>query len=284
MFQYACGRALSLRNRCPIQLDTRHYSKNKNFCYGLGNLRIKATIGTSESLPPEKNHVLKYYLWKRFSRSQKLLCEQGLGFDPRIALEKANVYLKGYWQSEKYFSDEADVIRRELSVSLPPTGKNAEFFRKIQETPSIAIHVRRGDYVSNPKALAFHGTCPPNYYLSAVEHIIKETNRDYIAYIFSDDCTWARKNIKLPCNTVIVDHNKSDSAHEDLRLMAACQHQVISNSTFSWWAGWLNTSSEKVVVAPDRWFADPQANDRDIIPSSWHRLAMSSSKIRYQAA
>jgi hypothetical protein len=147
---------------------------------------------------------------------------------------------------------------------------------EIRQTASIAVHVRRGDYVSNPKSNAFHGTCSPAYYRGAVEQILQATNREHTVYLFSDDCNWARENIKLPCNIRIVDHNDMKTAHEDLRLMSLCEHQVASNSTFSWWAAWLNANPKKIVVVPEKWFAEPSADDSDIIPSDWRRYSMAT--------
>jgi hypothetical protein len=137
---------------------------------------------------------------------------------------------------------------------------------------TIALHVRRGDYISNPSANQFHGTCPPQYYRQAVQWIAGRTSGQHTVYVFSDDAKWARHNIHCDFPMVFVDHNDGHSAHEDMRLMSACQHQVISNSTFSWWAAWLNIHPEKIVVAPHRWFAHAQTRQDDIVPASWYKL------------
>ncbi len=277
MFQYAAGRALALRTGCRLQLDTRHYDSHQAFRYGLGDFNIEAIIGTSRTLPPNKQRRWKYLAWRHFSNRHRLLRERGLGFHPSVANAYGSLYLKGYWQTERYFEDASDIIRRELSCAKPATGKNAELIDELSQTDSIAVHVRRGDYVSNPKCNAFHGTCSPAYYRGAVAQILEATGRDHTVYLFSDDCHWARENIKLPCNIRIVDHNDMMTAHEDLRLMSLCDHQVASNSTFSWWAAWLNQNPKKIVIVPKQWFADPSAVDTDIIPSDWRRYSIATS-------
>lgn len=273
MFQYAAGRALALRTGSRLQLDVRHYDNSHVFRYGLGDFKINAVIGTSRTLPPTKQRPWKYLAWRHFSSRHRLLRERGLGFNPIVANSKGSLYLKGYWQSEKYFADAKEAIRQDLSFACPPAGRNVEVAAEITQCDSIAVHVRRGDYVSNPKSNAFHGTCSPDYYLGAVERILNETGRDHTVFLFSDDCNWARENIKLPCDVRVIDHNDILTAHEDLRLMSLCDHQVTSNSTFSWWAAWLNPNPKKKVIVPDRWFADPSADDSDIIPQEWLRYS-----------
>jgi hypothetical protein len=273
MFQYAAGRALALRNSCRLQLDTRHYDTQQAFRYGLGDFKIQAIIGTSRTLPPNKDRRLRYLAWRHFSNRHRLLREKGLAFNSDIATAKGSLYLRGYWQSEKYFADAVETIRHDLQFMEPPIGENLDFLEEIKQSNSIALHVRRGDYVSNPKSNAFHGTCSPEYYRGAVEQILETTGRDHTVYLFSDDCQWARKNISVPCKVRIVDHNDIQTAHEDMRLMSSCRHQVASNSTFSWWAGWLNPNPAKIVIVPHQWFADPTADDSDIIPTGWRQYS-----------
>lgn len=277
MFQYAAGRAIALRNGCRLQLDTRHYDSHHAFRYGLGDFNIQAVVGTSRTLPPTKKRRWSYLAWRHFSSRHRLIREKGLAFQASVANARGSLYLKGYWQTEKYFSDACDIIRQELSFASSATGKNAELTDEIRKTPSIAVHVRRGDYVSNPKCNAFHGTCSPAYYRGAVERILMQSGRNHTVYLFSDDCSWARDNITLPCEVRVVDHNDMTTAHEDMRLMSLCDHQVASNSTFSWWAAWLNTNSHKMVIVPRKWFADPSADDSDIIPSDWIRYSADES-------
>ena len=272
MFQYALGRALAIRNGCRLQLDLRHYDKNRAFRYGLGDFNIEAVIGTSRTLPPAKSTTLQYLRWRYLPKQHRMIRERSFGFHPQVLKSTGSIYLQGYWQTGKYFSEIADTIRDEFEFVDPPNDQNAEMLDRIRSGPSIALHVRRGDYVSNPKARKFHGTCPPDYYHRAVQQIVQKLRSDHTVYVVSDDWQWAQRNLRIDCPMVFVHHNDSFSAHEDLRLMTACQHQVISNSTFSWWSAWLNRYPQKQVIAPQQWFADPKVQNNDLIPPDWQRL------------
>lgn len=269
LFQYAMGRALSLRTGLPLQLDIRHFRRNRDREYGLDRFAIRASIGTRRTLPPRRPLIVPRWLWRKFGPRQNAIREVGFGYDRRVEGIAGEAYLRGYWQSEKYFQDFASVIRDDITWVQEPSGLNREILEEIRDTPSIAIHVRRGDYVKIPKYNAFHGTCPPRYYTDSVERIRSTTGLEHVAYVFSDDAAWAAENIRLPCQVRIVDHNDTRAAAEDLRLIAACDHQVISNSTFSWWGAWLNRNPHKQVCAPSRWFRDPNVTNEDLIPNSW---------------
>lgn len=284
MFQYAVGRALANRLGCRLQLDTRHYDKSQAFPYGLGHFAIDAIVGTQRTLPPSRSRTLKYFAWRHLSRGSRFIRENGLSFNSNIARQRGNVYLKGYWQSERYFTEYADSIRHSFRLVDPPDAQNAQLLDTIGSAPSIAVHVRRGDYVSQSRTNAFHGTCSVDYYRAAVAQVARRLDDEPTVYLFSDDLDWAMENLKFGFKTVPVGHNDRSSAHEDLRLMASCNHQVISNSTFSWWAAWLNPHPAKMVIAPYPWFADPSAENRDIIPEDWAQLPSHSIVSVPQAA
>lgn len=302
MFQYCVGRTLANRLNCRLQLDLRHYDHHRAFRYGLGEFHIDAVIGTEKTLPPQRADRFSYLCWRYFSNRHRMVREKALGFDPNILGLHGSLYLKGYWQSEKYFIEIAELIRSQFQLNRPATGQNLQTLEQIRSGPSIAIHVRRGDYVTNPNANKFHGTCPPEYYTRAVDRILETvsaTNTEQLnpggisysagnriletasatptVYVFSDDCQWAQQNIHLDCEMVFVNHNDNLAAHEDLRLMAACEHQVISNSTFSWWAAWLNSNPNKQIIAPEKWFADAKAQNSDLVPDSWQRVSNTPS-------
>jgi hypothetical protein len=141
----------------------------------------------------------------------------------------------------------------------------------IDETESICVHVRRGDYVSNRAAADFHGTCSTAYYKSAVARIARNMEKP-VCYIFSDDPDWVRRELLFDIPAVIVDVNGPAQAHQDLWLMAACRHYVIANSSLSWWGAWLGRYSNKFVVAPSRWFLTNDKSTVDLLPSAWDIL------------
>lgn len=159
----------------------------------------------------------------------------------------------GYWQSEKYFQNIKEDIRR-LFSSEPP--------RPLQPN-TIAVHVRRQDYVNLQH---FHGLVPLDYYLRGVQRIREKTQRDCTALVVSDDIDWCREN--FPSDFIFWSGDK----YEDLRMMRSCDHAVIANSTFSWWGAWLQENPNKIVIAPEKWFADPSVNTKDLVPEGWVRL------------
>lgn len=146
---------------------------------------------------------------------------------------------------------------------------------KINETESISLHVRRGDYVSNLKASSEHGVCSIDYYKKAIEHIkskIKD-KKNICFFLFSDDPIWVKDNMTfINDEIVVIDFNNEEKSHEDMRLMSACKHNIIANSSFSWWGAWLNNNQEKIVVAPEKWFKVDNYDTRDLYPANFIKL------------
>ena len=192
-------------------------------------------------------------------------------YDPAFENYPDNVYLTGCWASEKYFLPVADAIRRDLTLRMPLDCQNAELAERLATRISVGLHVRRGDYATNLKTSAFHGLCAPDYYRAAAEYILSRVaNAEF--YAFSDDPEWVRANLRLPQHLEVLAVNPPEAGHLDLYLMSQCRHQIIANSTFSWWAAWLNPRPDKIVVAPQAWFRDPHVDTSDMIPGGWVRL------------
>lgn len=192
-------------------------------------------------------------------------------FDPRLATLPDNVCLEGFWQSEKYFSNIGNIIRREFTTRSALKGINARLAEIIAATDSISLHIRRGDYVTNPAALSYHGTCDMTYYATALEVIGQQVIKPHV-FVFSDDPAWAAANLKTGMPTTFVDSNDTASGPNDLELIRRCRHHIIANSSFSWWGAWLNENPEKTVIAPTRWFRDARVNTGDLIPENWLRI------------
>ncbi len=274
MFQYAAGKRLAVRHGTVLKIDLSAFSKlhegDTPRQYELGHLMVEAvTAGPGE--------CRKY-------RTDSLLQKVGLGvlapmriqerhfqFSPSVLAAPDNVYLDGYWQSEKYFRDIEDVIRKEFTVRYPLAGKNLEICSMIRSSNSIFLHVRRGDYVSSRRTNEYHGVCGMGYYNTAVEAISKRIHNPHF-FIFSDEPDWAEKNLTIPFKTTYVSHNGVSGGHEDMRLMTMCRHGIIANSSFSWWGAWLSSTPEKIIIAPGRWFAQDGIDTRDLIPESWIRI------------
>ena len=179
-------------------------------------------------------------------------------------------YLMGNWQSEKYFKHAEDSIRSDFSFKTPLTGRNAEVATLIKNSVAVSMHVRRGDMAVNPTAFAVHGLCTLDYYRRAVEYVTARVVHP-VFFIFSDDMSWVREHLHVehPCH--YIEHNKGPESYNDMRLMSMCRHHIIANSSFSWWGAWLDPRGDKIVVAPDHWFA-AGFDSSDIIPSTWTRM------------
>ncbi len=168
----------------------------------------------------------------------------------------------GDFQSELYFKEIETKVRKEFTLKKPLTNL-------ITDLNSVSIHLRGTDYVRGKKN-GFHGTCAPEYYIEAIR-IMREKLPTAHFYIFTDDLPWAKEHITFPePNTVVSGPTRQP--HEELMLMASCRNNIIANSTFSWWAAWLNPNQSKTVIGPQKWFADEKIDTSDILPSSWKRI------------
>jgi hypothetical protein len=277
MFQYALGRHVALRRDTGLLLDPTSFRTSRRGettrHFALGPYRLEAETAAPDRLASflAGHRGVMALLRASGARPGGLVVERGPSFDATVLDARDDSYLVGYWQSERYFRDVADTIRRELTLEAPPTGANARLFEKIRATESLALHVRRGDYLSNPAASRTHGSLGIGYYERAVEHASSRFPGLEV-FVFSDDPAWCRRELRLPVPVTYVDHNSDAEAHEDLRLMAGCRHHVVANSSFSWWGAWLEPSPGGLVVAPRQWFRDEALPDTDVQPTGWTRI------------
>jgi hypothetical protein len=267
LFQYACGRALALRNGAPLKLDLIQYrdrSCAERRPYLLGRFRIAASeAGALELKLAHGGRIARAATALAPSRRFRMFSEEGLRFQPEVAAARGNAYLIGYWQCERYFADCADAVRSECALRSEPMGENLRLLREIEECEAVSVHVRRGDFLTEP---GFH-PCGLEYYRSAAERIATAVRAPRY-YVFSDDPAWTKEHFTLQ-PAVFVSHNGVDRPEEDLRLMRRCKHHIMANSTFSWWAAWLCEQPRKIVIAPRRWFADSARDASDIVPEGW---------------
>ena len=198
----------------------------------------------------------------------RVFSEKSFDYDPAFTKLGARTYLDGYWQSERYFADARDAIRRELTLPYEPNAANASWLARIRSANSVCVHVRRGDYLT-PTYLAHHGICSTGYYERAMPLVAQKVEDPHF-FVFSDDLEWARGHIVGP-NIAFVDANPAEAAHDELKLMAACRHHVIANSSLSWWGAWLAHHDGQIVVAPDPWFSAGKPTP-DLFPQSWLAL------------
>lgn len=277
MFQYALGRHLSVRNKLPLKMDVSFLARaNRPFTCRLTALNIDGSVATAAEVARVKGGGFVKRLLARFPGfspySDRYVSENGLPFQESILEIKGSVYLDGYWGSENYFVAITDLLMAEFAVKSPLEGKNKETARLISTANSVSLHVRRGDYVSDPGAAKVLGTCPLDYYAKAVELICSKVSDPHF-FVFSDDPAWVRENIRIARHAVTyVTHNDGEHEYEDLRLMALCRHNITANSSFSWWGAWLNRNPDKLVLAPAKWFADPSLDSASVTPAAWIRM------------
>ena len=205
------------------------------------------------------------------SKRPQLYSEPHFHYDPNFFSVGDNTILEGSWTSERYFADIANTIRQDFQFRPEPDAKNSNVFKQIGEGTAVSLHVRRGDYVADKNTQAFFGLTPLEYYRSAVKAMKKQVG-ELRLFVFSDDIEWCKSNLDLGADTVYVEGNTGKDSFEDMRLMSACQHHIIANSTFSWWGAWLGSNPGKVVIAPKRWFNDLTHDTKDVIPASWQTI------------
>jgi hypothetical protein len=264
MYQYAAGKALALKIKTNLYLDDSWFVEIK------GNKDVTQRVFELQPFGIEKNPLS---LWDRISLKASPLVEfkeSKFGYNKDFRTLKGNVVLDGYWQSYKYFDDYAAEIR--TTFKFPKlSGDTRKLLERINSVNSISLHVRRGDYVTRKSTNDFHGVLGNKYYLSALKKIVTDVKDPYV-FIFSDDPQWCRQNLKVPYKAYYQGNGDSGSGVNDMHLMSACKHHIIANSSFSWWAAWLDEKSEKKVAAPGDWFRQADAGLKDRLPKSWIKI------------
>ncbi|MBL8022445.1 MAG: alpha-1,2-fucosyltransferase [Leptospirales bacterium] len=270
MFQYAAGRRLALNLKTDLRLDASIFEVHDLRSYALQPFPIVAALADPSEIAALLNPGFAKRLLRRTGLARQLYVrEVGLSFDPAILDLADGCYLDGYWQSEKYFKDAEQQIRADFQIQQDLPRAARELAREIIQANSISIHIRRGDYVSDPHTNQVHGTMDASYYARAVSKV-KERTESPSFFVFSDDPEWVRSSFQpgVPYRLVTSDWQP----FVDMHLMSLCKHNIIANSSFSWWAAWLNSNVDKVVIAPAKWFRDASLDDSSIVPESWIRL------------
>jgi len=278
LFQYAMGRRLAHLHGTDLRFDLSGFQEGGKRQYALGPFRMTAGFATQQEVcalteyrPGAVKRVWDRFLPRSARRARSYVCEgKSFRFNPRILSLPDNLYVDGYWQSEKYFQDIPEIIRQEVTVKNPLAGRNRELAEVIASINSVSLHIRRGDYVSDPKTSQSHGNCSLDYYVQCAQELAEAVDQPHY-FVFSDEPQWARANLKLDAPLTIVDHNGTAQAYEDLRLMCHCMHHIIANSSFSWWGAWLNPRPDKLVYAPKQWFSHDKWDFQDVVPTRWQR-------------
>lgn len=264
LFMYACGYAMARRHKEKLALDTTYLATSNLREYELGGLRVEydKLYSINKSLP----YFLKVVLRKAIHacmafRFKQYRERQAWHYDGSLLQTIGSYRLRGYWQCEKYFKDYRNEILKMLSPSYEPTESFNELLLKIQNSNSISVHVRRGDYVAL-------GICLSDVYYKTSIRLMSEKLNAPEFYVFSDDIEYAKglfDGIKN-ANINFVKYEARNATIEDFLLMKSCLHNITANSSYSWWGAWANENKEKIVVCPKRDSKD------DFYPEEWIKI------------
>ncbi|MBN12512.1 MAG: alpha-1,2-fucosyltransferase [Opitutaceae bacterium] len=278
LFQYAIGRALGLKNGVDVKYDVTNFKTGgfrkcelPNFCID-GDLATRKDIRRIQysrvSLLREISLAIRR---KRPHYGKSFILEENFHYSPQVLKIKNDAYLSGYWQSYKYFKKYWDKISAEFNPKNSLCDTALKYKREISTCNAVSLHIRRGDYLTNERVNMFHGLCSIDYYKSAIK-VIKDDVLNPCFFVFSDDLEWAIENFSILEGVKFVKLPKATADYEEMFLMSYCKHNIIANSTFSWWGAWLNRNAKKNVIAPSKWFTDPEIDTSDLFPPTWRVL------------
>jgi hypothetical protein len=268
MFQYALGLRLSIKFSEPLYFDLTNY-RGQQFrqfelnIFGIDNKEVNAAA-----------KFFYHFFIKVINlvgiRSKRVFLERSFAFDDEVFKKPHPVYFIGFFQSYKYFFDISSQVRKRFSFVNSLDEANQSIASKISACNSISVHIRRGDYIYWDKHDSSHILCGLDYYEQAIE-LMKQKVKACTFFVFTDDADWVRKNFNS--EYILVEGNDAANGWKDMCLMSLCKHHIIANSTFSWWGAWLNPASEKIVIAPKRWFGNEMNGEtNDLCPPEWIRV------------
>lgn len=257
MFQYALGRHLEMLGKDVIYY-TGYFRKRQEHDLALPRIfgihLREASRNQVLACREDRHRIIDRIRRKLFGRRERVFTEIGskvYNYRPDVFEVKRGL-IDGYWQSERYFQSVADVICKDYTF-LDVSERNRELASEMAANTSVAIHVRRGDYVG----------CYPvmdvSYYNRAMDYFVKKYDSVHF-YVFSNNLSWCRDNLKADKIT-FVDWNTGKDSPYDMWLMTQCRHNIIANSSFSWWGAWLNKHEGKEVIAPREWFYHAETPD-----------------------
>lgn len=254
LFQFAYGKSLSLKYNTPLYIDNSFYMSHQ-FGSTKRNFSLNKFPNLDYTIMPNERNIS---LWNNENKKVNTRINDNFHYKELKYNENSNYYLDGYWQSEKYFKEISDILKKELS----PSEEDLIRLKEIIPNNSVSLHIRRTDYVTSN---GFHPVQSIEYYKKALSLIGDYEN----IVVFSDDIPWCKENLKFDSMIFIDGYDDV----EDLWLMSLCDHNIIANSSFSWWGAWLNNNPNKKVIAPKNWFGkQSNLNQSDIIPDSWIKI------------
>lgn len=278
MFQYAYGYYLAKLHDTQLHLDLSSYRTQPAHGYLLDRFQISGIEADerlrgripSKYLPADQKPgwYAAAWHWRNSLRRHK---ESPFGYHHRHLQVPDERYLVGYWQSEQFFPGIEEDLQQQFQLSNQLSPSSRRIAERMETSASIALHVRRGDYVTTPSARLLYSPIGLDYYRQCVFDWASYRSNAAI-FVFSNDLLWCRQNLSFPWPVHYVEHNNHLRPEEDLVLLSRARCCVIANSTFSWWAAWLNRHADKTVFAPRHWFQPGSFNDQDIVPTSWIKV------------
>jgi hypothetical protein len=268
LFQYAAGKSLAILRNTQLSLDTSYFEEDGLRNFELHSFNIDLKIADPNLI---ENFIARSVAGKIRDRLlpiqfKKVYKEPSFHFDKNFFNAPSDVYLKGYWQSEKYFSPVKEIIKTDLRIKPGIIEKVKLFGNEVANSTSVAVHIRRADYAKDVQK-EYHGILEKDYYENAIQRVSKKT-KDARFYFFSDSINWVKENLVIP-DAVYVSGEITNNHFEDLYLMSQCNHNIIANSSFSWWGAWLNSHPGKIVIAPKNWFNKGPKDTYDLYPEDW---------------
>lgn len=266
MFQYAFY--LSLRQRFP-DLNYKCYIRRKFMEKSHYGYELQKVFGIQVEETGRLNIILADRFYRKTQIPYRVVQDKGQGYDQEVYEKISNSsFVRGFWQSEKYFKEIETSVRNAFTFQPITDSKNSRLLQRIHDCESISLHVRKGDYLKFPSV--YVDLAAKNYYQSAITYMQEHFNNPKW-FIFSDDIAWCKEHLDI-VDAVYVDHNVGESSYYDMYLMSMCKHNIIANSTFSWWAAWLNRNQNKIVISPDIFIKNHDQLNRDIVCENWKKI------------
>jgi len=280
LFQYAIAREISLRNNIDLKLDCSFFKGQSLRSYQLNNFNINASFATQHDLAKFKklrsSLSFKYKILRKMEQflpkyKRSIFFEDDLWlYDQNLARVNDNTYIDGYWQNQNYLSALHPQVLEELTLKNVGNSEYNHYLSLIKSKNAVSIHIRRGDYLTDAHASSTFGILSLAYYHRAINHFHSRFS-DSAFFIFSDDLAWAEEQFKILATFVKIENGQQPSL--ELDLMSKCNHNIIANSSFSWWGAFLNPNPEKTVIMPKNWVQDENINSKiNLKLSNWIQL------------
>jgi hypothetical protein len=285
--QYAMGRTLAFYNSTSLKLDIYDFDEYQLRNFRLNHFHIQASLANAAEIKRFRgedgarkkygvnlvhrllsNHRIIYNPYLELYPHVDFIQETPFTYNPEVLQRRGDIYLRGYWSTYKYFEPIKNQLEKELTVKYKPDYKNCMMLEKIRNCESVALHIRRGDKVTIPTV----GKCDDIYYNKAIDYI-RSRKENVVFFIFTDDKNWVKEKFCNGSNSIVVDINNGVTDYEDYRLMRSCKHNITANSSFSWWAAWLNINKNPIITAPQDWYSrDEMKRHEEIIPNIENRF------------